>query len=135
MTETGQELVDDDSIGPTVQLWRRVPPRVPPRPDYTVFDHSLGRIRPSSLAFDDPEMSAYVAEELSGPEEILEGHDGFGIAAITAQDVRDLGLKIVRCPKPHPAHVCVYGINERKAGKRIAQKLAKLSTWIIEPRS
>lgn len=126
------ELVDDMSIPDEASLWCRVPPR------HFVHDDNLGRVRPSKAAFDDhpngSPMSVVLADVVieSGrrPTDILAGHDGFALAAITAGLVRSKQQGIARNPLPaEPAHALVFG---RKTGS-VKKALAKGSQWVIEP--
>ena len=123
---------DDLTIAPSDPLWRRVPPA------WVVFDGNLGRLRPTSAAFDDPRngspMSVVLGRALqeSGrtPESALAFHRDFLLASITAGLARDLGQVVAREPQPdEPAHAVVAG---RKTG-RVKDAFAKQAVWIIPP--
>jgi len=65
------------------------------------------------------------------PQKCLEGHsEGFGVVAITAGKLRQLGIGIVRAPLPdNPYHVVLQG----PKGKKTLKKLAKLCEWEVMP--
>ena len=83
---------NDASIHDESVLWRRIPPW------HIIYDENLGRWRPSSSAFaDDPDgqsMSVVLAEAVGGRSgaEILTGHEGFALAAVSVGVVRACGL-------------------------------------------
>lgn len=123
---------DDPSIESDSRLFRRVPPA------WIVWDNNLQRWRPTKAAFSDsPDghpMSVALECELvahgSPPSSVLVGHDGFGLASITAQLARDLGQAIVRDPQPgDPAHGLVFG-NKTDS---IRKKMAKAAAWEVSP--
>lgn len=118
---SGEPPIADDAV-----LWRRVSLT---NPDVTTYDENQGRMRPSSAAFSDPpdgsSMSAFVAGEAS-VEQVLQGHDGYGLATFPIQVVRDLGLTVVRVPAGGPGHVEVVG-EKRKAKSAIA----KAAQWQV----
>ena len=80
------EAIPDDA-----ELWRRVPPG----PDYTIFDQHLKRMRPSSGAFgndtDTNEMSVFIAAEVGDPAVVIAGHPGYALAALSTQVLRAAG--------------------------------------------
>jgi hypothetical protein len=123
---------DDGSIPDEFALWRRIPPW------HFIHDENLGRWRPSSAAFADDSdgqpLSVVLAEAVvaagRGALQILEGHDGFALAAITAGAARTCGLGVVRDPLPtEPAHALVVGPKT----KAIQRRLAKAAIWIVPP--
>jgi hypothetical protein len=63
LAPAGGHVLTDATVPDDAELWRRVPPG----PEYVVFDQTLGRQRPSSGAFDDDtdteEMSVFIATE------------------------------------------------------------------------
>src|SRR3712207_1691650 len=95
----GPEYVDDDTIGPDDLLWRRVPdwPELIKR-------ESTDRHRVTSAAFDDDAdgdpMSVFLAAETS-IDAVLEGHEGYGVVAITAGFVRGLPQRQIVFRSPH----------------------------------
>ena len=80
------EFTEDKSIGDEEVLWRRIPPW------HLIFDENLGRTRPSKAAFDDHPngspmsilLAAAVLESGRSAEQVLDAHNGFAMAAITA---------------------------------------------------
>ncbi|MBI3696222.1 MAG: hypothetical protein HY238_15470 [Acidobacteria bacterium] len=125
-------LRDDPTIPDQAELWRRIPPW------HLVKDENLGRIRPSSAAFDNhPDgsaMSVLLGNEMTaagcGPEAALAGHERFALAAITAHLARSCGQGIARDPLPDaPAHAVVFGEKTRL----IRKKLAMAAYWVIPP--
>ncbi len=124
--EAGQEAAVPDQTA----LWRRVPNW----PEWTVFDENLGRVRPSSLAFEDNRdgspMSAFLEGYGNSVEDVLLGHEAFYLAAISAGLVRANGLKIVHDPLDGlPSHVEMPGPKP----KRVRSALAKAATWVAPP--
>ena len=103
---------DDLTITDDSALWRRIPPR------HFVFDQNLGRLRPSTAAFenhpDGSGMSVFLGAEVvargRGPDDVLAGHTGYALAAITAGLARAMRQAIVRRPLvDEPAHAEVRG--------------------------
>jgi hypothetical protein len=122
---TDQAHIPDGAI-----VWRRIPSW----PDWTVHDDNLGRLRPSSLAFKDDRdgshMSMYLADGGNTIEEIMAGHEDFGLAQLYARELRAYGLTIVRRPEPNfPSHIEVEG----EKTSRLRSALAKAATWVIRP--
>lgn len=117
---------DDPTISGDVVLYRRIPPW----PDNVTWDES-GQPSFSSLNFKDKdlELSANMAIEAT-PDEVLSGHDGFGLIQITAKQVREIcgnGILICRCPEdPANGHVLVCG----KISSGTATKLKRAATWV-----
>jgi hypothetical protein len=123
---------DNASIHDEAALWRRVPPWP------FIYDENLARWRPSSAAFaDDPDghpMSVVLAEVVAAagrvPAQILLGHDGFALAAITAGLARGSGQGVVRDPPwDEPAHALVIGPKT----KAVQRRLAKAAVWVVPP--
>ena len=123
---------DDATISNNALLWRRIPPT------WWVRDENLGRIRPTSQAFDDSRdgtpMSVLLAEIVArsgrSPIDVLVGHGGFALAAVTSGLARDCNQGIARDPQPQEtAHAVVFG---QKTGA-VKSRLAKNSTWVIPP--
>ena len=121
---------DDPTIPDGAVLWRRVPPW------HFFYDENLGRVRPSSAAFDDDTdgepLSIVLAAESDGPERVLAGHAGYALAAFTAGLARECNQGIARDPLPdEPAHALVFGRKTRSVRNRLAQS----ATWVVPPPS
>lgn len=128
-----QAVEDDLTISDGDKLLRRIPS------SWRVRDHSRGSWRPTSQAFNDhpngSSMSVHLlcVLEQSGnaAESVLEGHEGFGLVAITVKLVRDCGQAIRRVPAPNdPAHAEVVGPKTQSVRRR----LARGATWLVEPK-
>ncbi len=113
------KVLDDLTIQNDDDLWRRIPPW------HFVSDENLGRRRPSGAAFEDgrdgSSMSVVIArvaaENERSADDVLEGHDDFALAAVTAGLARECRQIIVRNPLPQePAHGLVVG-NKTKSVK------------------
>lgn len=117
---------DDLGIVNETVLWRRIPP------DCYMPDENTGDYRITSKAFQNypgtMNMSVCIADECEGTDDLLVGHEGYGIAALTAAHCRDCDQGIVRVPVEHPAHCHVVGDKRKK--KRCLQKGA---TIVIAP--
>jgi len=129
---SSNEYTDDATIDNDADLWRRIPPW------HLVHDHNQNRIRPTSAAFEDDEdgspMSVVLADVVieagRSETEILVGHEGFAMAAITAGLGRECAQKIVRNPLPEePAHALLVG---RKTDS-VRKRFAKSCRWVIHP--
>lgn len=124
-------FVDDDSIPSTEQLLRRVPPA------WWVFDSNLGRRRPTSAAFDDPEMSVAIQSSLLARGEpvtkVLRGHEGFGLVSITAGLVRQLGQGVAKDPLPEdPDHAVVFGRKTDGTRRRLSKDCSVSSIRLLK---
>ena len=54
--------------------------------------------------------SVYLASEAGSPGDVMAGHQGFGLVAITAADVQACGLRVVRQEEPgFPYHAILVG--------------------------
>jgi len=133
VAETGAnsaEYEDHPSILDGELLWRRIPPW------HIVEDKNMGRLRPSTGAFEDEPgtghpMSVGISSLCpNGPADMLVGFDGFALVQFTARFARDLGLLIVSDPQPgEPWHALVG-----KKTKTVKKAFARLSDpWIIPP--
>ncbi|GAB4135358.1 MAG: hypothetical protein Tsb009_01510 [Planctomycetaceae bacterium] len=128
------DLIDDSSIPDEAILWRRIPP------NWVVFDQKTNQLRPSSQSFDNHRdgsgMSVVLANEViangRSEENVLEGHEGFGLVAINAGLARKLNQKIVRDPLPdEPAHMEICGDKT----KGVKKAFARAAVWIVKPTS
>jgi len=121
---------DDAAIPDEAVLWRRVPPW------HFFYDENLGRVRPSSAAFEDDTdgnpMSVVLAAESKGSDSVLAGHVGYALAAFTVGLARQCQQGIVRDLLPdEPAHALVFGRKTRSVRNRLAQA----TTWVVAPPS
>lgn len=113
---------DDESLADDVALWRRV------ASDQWVYDGNLGRRRPSTSAFDNHHdgtpMSVVVASECSdGVDNLLRGHESFGVVEFTVGFARRLRQGVVRAPLPEqPSHAHVVGRKTDGTKKRFARE-------------
>lgn len=120
------EQANAASITDETRLLRRIPP------GRTVEGES-GR-RPQSDCFSDPPggagMSVDIWEQGREPDDLLVGHDGFGVVWVTVGDVRKLGLEVVRDRHPdNPYHALVRG----KKTSGIKRRLAVAARWFRMP--
>jgi len=75
-------------------------------------------------------MSVVVARNDRDPAEVLAGHEGYGLVALTVADLQDLGQQVISDPLPEePDHAVVRGIKT----KTIRREMAKRSSWVILP--
>ena len=77
-------------------------------------------------------MSVVLAEAVGGRSgaEILTGHEGFALAAVSVGVVRACGLGVVRDPlESEPAHALVVGPKP----KAVQRRLAKAAAWVVPP--
>lgn len=127
------QLKDDPTIADTANLWRRIPA------DWVVEDQNLGRLRPSSKAFQDhpngTPMSVLLGDDVTNDGrtamDALKGLSGFGLVSFSAGFVRQqCGQGVARDPTPdEPAHAVVFGT---KTGG-VRNRLAKVADWVIKP--
>ena len=120
--------LDDESIGPDTELWRRIAPWQWVRDDGVPSGY-----RPTTDSLDDPELSVVIAAEcVGGLETLLRGHDEFGVASFTVSEVRSRGWGIVRVADDSlPGHAHVTGHKTR--GKR--SSLVKTCRIVRVPRA
>lgn len=130
---SNEGYVDDPSVKDEAKLLRRIPP------DWIVPDpkNRAGK-RASSQAFDDDRdgkpMSVQLADVLIAHgipvTQVLAGHGGYSLTAITAGLARANGQGIIRKPRENdPAHAEVFG----KKSKSVRKKLADGAEWVILP--
>jgi hypothetical protein len=123
---TGGQLADDLAIVNETVLWRRI------SPEWYVPDKNTGAYRITSQAFQNYpgtlNMSVCIAHECVSTDDLLTGHNGYGVAALTAGRCRDCDQGVIRHPVEHPAHCHVVGDKRKK--KKCLQKGA---TIVVEP--
>ena len=122
------ELTDDPTIHNEDVLWRRIHPR------WVKPDEKIGGVRLTSEAFqnssDGSPMSVVLAKEHGNPEAVLEGHEGYSLASITACLARENCQGIARDPtQENPAHALVFG----KKTEATSKKLARGAEWVVPP--
>ncbi len=125
MTRKGAvgESVPDDAV-----IWRRI------HPNYVAGD------RPSSAAFDGhPEdgMTSVCVEAIAGTyDELMLGHDGFGLVWLTAGEARQAGFDVQVTHGDYVGHANLEWKGESQSARKRAQKrLAKqcAERWVIKP--
>ncbi len=127
--------VDDPSIRGEAKLLRRI------NPDWVVPDPKspIGK-RVTSQAFNDhPDgtpMSVQLADVLATHRipfaKVLEGHEGYALAALTARLARAHRQGVMRKPlDDDPAHAEVFGPKSHSVRKGLAAG----SEWVIAPSS
>jgi|SRR3954471_16831323 len=119
---------DDATVLDDEILWRRVPPW------HVVPDQNRVGRTVSSAAFDDDTdgnpMSVVLAGGADGPEAVLVGHEGFGLAGFRVSLARELGLGVRRDPtESEPAHAVVVGRKSHGVRKRLRAG----SRWVLRP--
>jgi hypothetical protein len=142
LSQGEQEVENDESIADGAIIYRRLPPdQLPDRED------GPGK-RAATNAFNDRRdpagVSVYlhdVMQELGlDIEEIVHGcGPGWGVAAVTALQIRSQGMGIVRDPDPpdtkshpcNPAHALVKGLQPGRGGKNQSKALAKAATLYV----
>jgi len=115
---------NDPDILSEDDLWRRI------HPLQIIMDNNEGRVRPSSQAFRDQELSVFLARD-DTPERALQGFadKGFALAAITAGLARDNAQTVWRDPTLiDPSHVVVEG----KKKRTVDCVLALAARWVGE---
>ena len=120
MSSSGDDSVPDDS-----RLLRRI------HPTQVIDDKNLNTKRPSSGAFDQPELSVdaeHILEQHNHDWHFsLEGYPGYSLVRVLATVAKGLELPVKHRPlQENPAHCEIHG---RKT-PRIAKALAKASSWV-----
>ena len=116
---------DDETIPDGTELWRRIPIWT------LVADPNIaGGFRPSSDAFDDPELSVVLADECTGGmDTLLRNHEDFGVASFSVGEVREFGWGVMRIPDPElPGHAHVLGPKTKSQRSKLAKKCRMLRT-------
>lgn len=130
MCEHGPE--DDVSIPNPTLLYRWVPPNHIRRTDNGV------ECRDGAFKnFPNPEtlrMSIVLEDTLRAldrePASVLQGRPGYGLVALTAEQVREAEQRVVRSPTPEePAHGDVWGTKTPSRRRHFAQ----LARWVVVP--
>ena len=109
-------------------LWRRIPPC------FVVMDGE--RCRPSSSAFDEPDMSVAVAEIAGSYDEMMMGHDEYGLVSFPAKLLIDLGftLQLDETSETYKGHAIAFIEVTRSARKRLAKTIAESAEWVLRPK-
>lgn len=124
---SGEQYQDDPNIPDNAKLLRRIPGGR--------FTEKAGARVPNSDCFknssDGTGTSIDIWEDDWSPQKCLEGQaEGFGVVAVTAGQLRGLGIGVIRAPLPdNPHHALLQG----PKGKKTLKKLAKLCEWEIMP--
>jgi len=119
--------INDGTIEPASRLLRRI------HPSQIVDDERLGRRRPSSAAFKDPELSVdvepFLHEQGLDHQFCLQSTPGYSLAAIVASGCTALGLLVRHSPVAgNAAHAEVHG---KKTGS-ISNQLALQAAWVVQ---
>jgi hypothetical protein len=119
-------MEDDTSIEDSTELFRRV------HPTQVVWDGNKQRLRPTSAAFSDEEMSVNLADDLAAqglePEFALRDNPQHHLVSLTAAYVREEEQVVVRSHLPDdPSHGDVVGAKGDGRRKRFALK----ADWTI----
>lgn len=102
------------------------------------FDQKLGRLRPSSAAFEDDDdgdpMSVYRGEviesEGSDIRRVMIGHSGFALASLTAGQVRSKNQTVFADPLPEESsHAKICGPKPTSVQRWFARE----AVWVIPP--
>jgi len=129
--ECGLLFPDDRSVPDDEVLLRRIP-------RWHVFhDENMGRVRPSSAAFEDDgdgdPMSVYLSgiiqSEKRTPDSVLAGHADYALAGLSAGLVRELQQTVHPDARDDTAHEVVCGSKT----DRTRRNFAKRSHWVIPP--
>lgn len=130
--ECARNFPDDPTVADATALLRRIPPL------HFFFDQKLGRTRPSSAAFEDDEdsdpMSVYrldvIESEGASVERVMVGHAGFGLASLTAGQMRSKNQTVFPDPLPdESSHAKVCGPKPR----HVRRWFASQAVWVIPP--
>ena len=101
-------VLDDEDIPNSAKLWRRIFPK------WWVWDDKIGGKRLSSQAFEnsrDGSGTSVVLEAESTIEQVLHGHDGYGLAELPAGAARAAEQGVRRVPlEDVPGHAQIEGV-------------------------
>jgi hypothetical protein len=124
---------DDPGISNAAPLWRRI------HPDWVVNDENLGRMRPTTQAFQNQVDSAdcfsiFLGDMITSRGDdasvIITGHTGYLVASITAGLARDCLQRVSHKPtEEEEAHGLVAGLKPKPVKNRFARE----AIWIIAP--
>ena len=111
-----------------------------------VKDEGAAGFRVQSDAFlpqsGEDNISVYVQEVLEGVgltmEAALEGHDGFGLAALPVSLARSAGLEVTMAPDPADgprglAHAVITGDLRSRSHRRVLSKGCEVRVWPAHP--
>lgn len=105
-------------------LYRRIPNY---SSVYLYPDH-----RPTNAAFrmkPEDEYLSMALEDLTDPEMMLKGYEGFGLCEVDVLELTRLGLTVTYEPEEEdPSHVAVRGVT-----KSVRGKIALVARVVIEP--
>jgi hypothetical protein len=124
MADLPPGAADDLTITSEARLLRRVP------------SHQVDKGRPDSRNFNHPAAeqtgwSCTLWESDQDFTDLMSGHENFGCVRISADDLRQEGLQIIRVPLPgNPNHCEVFGAMTSKAQ---ARKLRERAVWVKYP--
>jgi len=130
--DCAKNFPDDRTTSDGVELLRRIPPR------HFHFDENLGRLRPSSAAFeDDPDgdpMSVYrrdvIESEAGDVRRVVIGHQGYAVVSLTAGQVRSKRQTVFPDPLPEESsHAKVCGPKTKATRRWFSQQ----DEWAIQP--
>lgn len=129
--ECGQRFPDDPNVHDDEVVLRRIPPR------HFFLDENLGRVRPSSAAFEDDAdgdpMSVYLAGVIAGegrtPDTVLVGHESFALGGLCGRTVRNFRQTIHPDGRDDTAHAVVCGPKT----DRTRRAFAKQCHWVVPP--
>lgn len=129
------EYSDDGSIAGGERLLRRIP-----RGRFSIDFNNAERVEPNSDCFeyspDGSPMSVVLESALTNPVAALDGHEGFALVALTAEQVRNAGLHVCLDTDPDapPGHAFVFTKEERvRLNGRERKALKKAAEWVVEP--
>ena len=119
------DRTDDPSIAGDVLLFRRIPPW----PDNVTWTDAGPTFSSFNFKDRERELSVHIAGETT-PDEVLAGHDGFGLIQFTAGQVRiAFGPAIIICrclEDPAMGHVLICG----KVTGGAAARLQREARWV-----
>ena len=125
----GEELLEPPPLPDDAVVLRRIP-------DNSTTPY-LNSVRPNSDNFKDEHdgecsVDLYVDEQQ--PERTLDGHDGYGLIALTVAEIRSVGLDVkVDRIDGNPAHALIIGDKTQPRRRRLS-KIAS-HRWIKLPAS
>jgi hypothetical protein len=124
---------DDAPVAPETLLYRWVSPQFIKRTE-DGLKVSGGAFQNTTKPIRTNEMSVFLQDTLEAldrtPESLVDATGGFGLVALSAQQVIDEEQTVQRTPKPdEPAHGDVVG--EKKGSRR--NRFAATCQWIVQP--